>query len=262
MIPIVTSFSPNHKDAQWQIECFESWLSQGFEVFCVQGQHEIIPDRILGRTRGRIDFIRTEDPGPPRVAHLLRKAATIEGAIILNSDLKMLPGCFDAIQGWQRMTRGETGCLWLRRWNLVEGEPLANASREQWGIDAFAVRPSTPLLEFFDRLDLRIGRPGWDYILPYWFLLRGLPLWTIDDPALLLHREHPIRWSHASWEQNIIMGSIALGLAATVQLQALSQQLNLDIDKYSKRLALSLDGLVPIGTWGKVGLLGNVDSTG
>lgn len=260
MIPIVTSFSPHPKDTQWQIECFESWRCQGFDVVCVQGPDEIVPFRIADRT----SVTRTTEPGPPRVAHLLRTAATkgAIGAIVLNSDLKMLPGCFDAIQEWQRMTWGETGCLWLRRWNLVEGEPLANASREQWGIDAFAVRPSTPLLEFFDRLDLRIGRPGWDYILPYWFLLRGLPLWTIDAPPLLLHREHPIRWSHASWEQNIIMGSIALGLAATVQLQALSQQLNLDIDKASKRLALSWDKVGPIGTWGKVGLLGNVDSTG
>ena len=248
MRTIVTSFSPDPKAALHQVECFESWLGQGFDVFCVQGPDEIVPFRIADRPSTR--FARTTEPGPPRVAHLLRKAATIEGAIILNSDLKMLPGCFDAIQEWQRMTWGETGCLWLRRWNLVEGEPLANASREQWGIDAFAVRPSTQLLEFFDRLDLRIGRPAWDYVLPYWFLLRGLPLWTIDDPPLLLHREHPIRWSQHSWEKNTIAGATALGIAPTVQLQQLSQQLNADIDRYSKRLALSL------------GTVGPVDSTG
>jgi hypothetical protein len=252
MIPIVTSFSPNPKDVEWQWRCVESWIGQGFDLFAIQGQGESLPDSLANRLshqyRTTVRF--TDEPGPPRVAHLLRNAATIEGAIILNSDICMQPGCFDAIQEWQRMTWGETGCLWLRRWNLVEGEPLANASREQWGIDAFAVRPSTPLLEFFDRLDLRIGRPGWDYVLPYWFLLRGLPLWTIDDPPLLLHREHPIRWSQNSWEKNTIAGATALGIAPTVQLQQLSQQLNADIDRYSKRLALS---------WGGVG---KFDSTG
>jgi len=239
MIPIVTSFSPNPKDADRQVECFESWLSQGFDVSCVQGPDEIIPNRIVGRRCGRIDITRIDESGPPRLIHLLRKASTIEGAILLNSDLMMLPGFFDAIQYWLANTHGQLGSLWLRRWNIPEGAPFSQLSREQWGIDAFAVRPSKPLLEFFDGLDLRIGRPGWDYVLPYWFLLRGLPLWTIDDPPLLLHRDHAIRWSHASWEQNTIMGAKALGLAPTVQLQTLSQQLNLDIDKYSKRLTLS-----------------------
>lgn len=238
MIPIVTSFSPNPKDADRQVECFESWCRQGFNVISVQGQNEIVPDRILGRASWHIEFTRSDDPGPPRLIHLLRKAATIEGAIILNSDLEMMPGFADAIQYWSTQTHGQLGSLWLRRWNYVPASGVS-PSREQWGIDAFAVRPSTPLLEFFDGLDLRIGRPGWDYVLPYWFLLRGLPLWTIDDPPLLLHRDHAIRWSHASWEQNTIMGAKALGLAPTVQLQTLSQQLNLDIDKYSKRLGLS-----------------------
>lgn len=238
MIPIVTSFSPNPKDAPRQIECLESWLSQGFDVVGVQSDQEIVPDRILGRTRGRIDFLRIPEPGPPRLVHLLRQAATIKGAIVLNSDLEMLPGFTDAIWQWSTATHGQLGCLWLRRWNYVPASGVA-PTREQWGIDAFAVRASTPLLAFFDGLDLRIGRPGWDYVLPYWFLLRGLPLWTIDEPPLMLHREHPIRWSQAAWEQNALIGAQALGIAPTVQLRSMLQLLNLDIDRYSKRLALS-----------------------
>lgn len=244
MIPIVTSFSPNPKDAQRQIECFESWLAQGFDVVGVQADQEIVPDRILGRTRGRIDFVRIAESGPPRLVHLLRQAATIEGAIILNSDLMMLPGFFDAIEQWSRRTHCQIGSLWLRRWNVPDPPTGQNATREQWGIDAFAVRPSSELLDFFDGLDLRIGQPGWDYVLPYWFLLRGLPLWTIDDPPLLLHRDHAIRWSQACWERNTLLGAKALGLAPTTQLSHLSRQLNSDVDRYSKRLDLS---------WGKIG---------
>jgi hypothetical protein len=235
MRTIVTSFSPNPQQAEWQLRCFDSWLSQGFDVFCVQGPDEIVPFRIADRT----SVTRIEEPGPPRIVHLLRKAKQHNGAMILNSDLTTLPGAYDAISN--ALPDFVNGAFWLRRWNLPEGEPFANGSREQWGIDAFVVRPSQALIEFFDGLDLRIGRPGWDYVLPYWFLLRGLPLLTIDDPPLLLHREHPIRWSHAGWEQNIILGAKALGLAPTVQLQSLSQQLNRDIDKYSKRLAFRVE---------------------
>ena len=243
MIPIVTSFNPDRRAALHQIGCFETWASQGFDVVAVQGQGEIIPDRIASRRCRGVEVTRIDESGPPRLIHLLRKAATIEGAILLNSDLMMLPGFFEAIQSWMGQTWGETGCLWLRRWNIGQDVPVELASkmkatREQWGIDAFAVRPSSALLEFFDNLDLRIGRPGWDYVLPYWFKLRGLPLWTIDDPPLLLHRDHPIRWSQASWEQNTLIGAKALGLAPTVQLSHLSRQLNHDVDKYSKRLAL------------------------
>jgi hypothetical protein len=230
MRTIITSFSPNPLQAEWQLRCFDSWLSHGFDAFCVQGPDESIPDRISHRTA----VTRVDEPGPPRLVHLLRKAKQHNGALILNSDLMMLPGARDAIEN--ALPDFCNGCFWLRRWNQPEGEALSKMHREQYGIDAFVVRPSSSLIEFFDGLDLRIGQPGWDYVLPYWYLLRGLPLLTCDDPPLLLHREHPIRWSHASWEQNTILGARALGIAPTVQLQSLSQQLNLDIDKYSKRL--------------------------
>jgi hypothetical protein len=232
MRTIVTSFSPNPKEAERQTKCFESWLAQGFDAFCVQGPDEIIPERIAYRTA----VTRVDEPGPPRLVHLLRKAKQHGGAILLNSDLRMLGGAFKAIT--DATPEHLAGCFWLRRWNLAEGAPFSSMTREQWGIDAFALNPSEALLDFFEPLDLRIGRPGWDYVLPFWFLLRGLPLWTLDDPPILLHREHPIRWSHASWEQNTILGARALGIAATVQLQTLSQQLNLEIDRYSKRLAI------------------------
>ncbi len=232
MRTIVTSFSPNPREADRQVECFESWISQGFDVFCVQSTDEIIPDRIAHRT----SVTRIDEPGPPRLVHLLRKATQHGGAIILNSDLMMQPGCYDALR--EAWPPGCFGCAWLRRWNLPEGAPFSKATREQWGIDAFMLDPPPALIDFFDPLDLRIGRPGWDYVLPYWSLLRGMPLETIDDPPLLIHTDHPIRWSHAHWEQNTILGARALGIAPTVQLQSLSQQLNLDIDRYSKRLAI------------------------
>jgi len=236
MIPIVTSFSPNPKHAARQIECFDSWLAQGFDALCVQGPDEIVPFRIADRT----SVTRIGEPGPPRLIHLLRKAHEHGGAIILNSDLDMAAGCLDAFVEAINRTELQNvhGCLWLRRWNIAEDRPLSSASREKWGIDAFALNPPAALLEFFEPLDLRIGQPVWDYVLPYWFLLRGMPLWTIDDPPLLIHREHPIQWSLASWQRNTILGSKALGLAPTVQLQPLSQQLSLDVDKYSKRLDL------------------------
>lgn len=239
MRPIVTSFSPNPKDAERQVECFESWRSQGFQVKAVQGSGERIPERIDDRLAFTGDVTELDEPGPPRLSHLLREADAWGGAIILNSDVFMLPGFFDAMTATESTTHGSTGCLWFRRWNVPEDAPIELTTREKYGIDAFSLWPSAELRMFFEPLDLRIGRPGWDYVLPYWLLMRGLPLWTIDDPPLLLHREHPIKWSQASWERNTLLGAKALGLAPTVQLQRLALQLNSEIDKYSKRLDVS-----------------------
>lgn len=235
MRPIVTSFSPNPKHDPRQLECFRSWVCQGFKVLAVQGQGEEVP----GGLGYDVRVSRVDEPGPPRLIHLLRVADSYGGAIIMNADLRALPGFFGAMQRADDIIHGTTGCLWMRRWNIAEGAPLPSMAREKWGIDAFSLWPPATLLAFFEPLDLRIGRPGWDYVLPYWLLMRGLPLWTIDDPPLLLHRDHPIGWSQASWERNALISAKALGLAPTVQLQKLSLQLNAEIDKYSKRLDVS-----------------------
>jgi FkbM family methyltransferase len=128
------------------------------------------------------------------VSELLRWVVQRDAPVLLvNSDIGL------DLAAWEldRIRRiADDGLCWFVRHNREEDG--AEAKVERHGIDAFLFhgRNLPALPESF----LSIGQPVWDYWLPYAFVASGLPLYSVDFPAMH-HVRHPTNWSWETWHR-------------------------------------------------------------
>lgn len=190
----VTALSEQPHHQRRQTICLDSWKSFGLTIVSVNTEQEI--DRLKHQYPQVSNWIASyEETGSYRyptqkIKRLCRVAEDLDHPILLiNSDIQ--------IEGDQSSLvdrLGDNKLVVGIRWNH-DGD-LTNSTREHWGLDAFVITPemsrSLPDLEF------GIGRPAWDYWIPFHFERAGYELAFIGDP-LFFHEAHPILWDDREW---------------------------------------------------------------
>jgi len=173
----VTSLAPNRLERQ--TVCLDSWKRAGLTIHAVQSANEELKEEYPQVSSWSI----SGDSGPPRI-NALAKVATQTGsvALLINADVE--------IHGEQRLIREAiaSGTLIGVRHNY--DSQWWQSKPEQWGMDAFSFTPEAALR--LPNLDLRIGRPVWDYwILDYF---KSSQMNWICEP-LFFHKTHELGWS-------------------------------------------------------------------
>jgi FkbM family methyltransferase len=195
MMYALTSLSPAPVKLNRQRECVESWRRAGLDVRSFNHPSEI--ERLAGSLDAEfIPVVDTSEsvfdlPYVPISVFLEWAAAERARVLIINSDIQL------QFAPWElRRVRwlSDGGLCYFIRYNHAGDR--ARASREPWGIDGFFLDGAHASL--FPRSFLSMGQPFWDYWLPYTFAAHGLPLWSVEFPALY-HYDHPQNWSWQSW---------------------------------------------------------------
>lgn len=182
---LVTSLSPLPSHAEQQAIALESWKRFGLDVVSVNLPGEI---RTL-KKKYDVEFIGTTES----CEQFNRKTPTINSIVdvsvardtpimILNSDC--------ALYGSQRLVLDvpQVGIGIRHNWS----EHLSDATQEQWGLDAFVLRPEHA--RSLPRLPFGIGQPMWDYWMAWHMQQAGFQVDWIGS-KLIYHKSHPTNWT-------------------------------------------------------------------
>ena len=191
----LTSLSPHQSNPDHIRKCLESWRSAGLEIRSFNHPSEIPELTKLFD----IEFVPVEETSSEKFgAHFIPIIALLEWAgeqdmpaLLINSDIEL------RLAPWE-MKRirwlSEGGLCYFVRFNY-DGD-YAAAIKEPDGIDAFLLHGRDRAL--FSQSFMSMGKPYWDYWLPYTFNSRGLPIFTVEFPAAF-HLSHHNRWSWDEW---------------------------------------------------------------
>lgn len=187
----VTSLPPSPKPRH--IRAVQSWKQAGLNVVSINSTSEV------RQLRGRVavdEFIASDElptafKVPTQYVHtMLRMASKLgESVLMINSDIEML--------GSQNVIRqlGDNEAMIGIRTNYSRS--FENVQRERWGLDVFHLPRS--IAESIPESIYAIGRPFWDYWLP-WLLQRdGVNLRWVGE-AVFFHERHPQAWSDDDWQ--------------------------------------------------------------
>lgn len=178
----VTSLSPNRFERQ--LICLDSWRKLGLEIIAVNSQDEIDSMRELYPVA---KWIPTECQGFPRINSLIDVAASEHTAIlIINADIEIYGDQSRLLES----VASRKNAIGIR--HNYESQP-GESTIEPWGLDAFTVHPEQ--VASIPRVEFVIGKPMWDYWLPWEFEKLGECDW-ISEPYFF-HRSHPVAWSQA-----------------------------------------------------------------
>lgn len=178
----VTSLSPNR--FQRQTICLDSWRKLGLEIIAVNSQDEIDSMRKLYPVA---KWIPTECQGHPRINSLIEVAASENTAIlIINADIEIYGDQSRLLES----VASRKNLIGIR--HNYDSQP-GESTIEPWGLDAFTVYPEQ--VASIPRVEFTIGKPMWDYWLPWEFEKLGECDW-ITEPYFF-HRSHPVAWSQA-----------------------------------------------------------------
>ena len=189
----VTSLSPLDKHQQTQPPALDSWQLAGLEIVAVNTPDEI--DQLGPRYPQVRRWVASRDQGtaynfPTQRINAMCGAVTDRPFMVINSDIE--------IRGPQGrlieiIDSGRVGVgirhNYLGHWR--------GAIREGWGIDAFVMTPEQA--RTLPQLPFAIGRPMWDYWLPYHFDHIGQPMDWIGEP-FFFHHAHPVHWQRSDIE--------------------------------------------------------------
>ncbi len=178
-----------------QHDALNSWLAAGLSIMAVQQRREI--DQLKQEYWQVKDFIAADtwqsayDKPTVPISDMLAVASRLNTKILLiNSDIE--------IEGSQQPlidARDSTAVSVGHRHNYSTDK--SRNTPEEWGLDAFILSPQHASL--LDRERYEIGRPMWDYWLPYALKHSGFKLETIQA-KLFYHRSHPQRWTQTEWQ--------------------------------------------------------------
>lgn len=180
----------------------QSWVQFGLRIVCVQTTAEVKELRSeVPEVSEWVECDELSEHSKPsqRIYRLLRVAVEKNTPILLiNSDCELhgsnlwIPASRKIIV-WQR-----------RNYTDVPGD----GSLELDGLDAFLVWPEHAAC--VNDIGLAIGRPFWDYWLPYLIESLGFQIDWRPEP-LIYHRAHPIRWSNEDWKYGYNLFRAQLG---------------------------------------------------
>ncbi len=180
----VTSLSPSRLERQTL--CLDTWKQAGLTIAAVQAPDENLAEQYPQVTH----WFTSESSGPPAINELADVAVKLNTAVLLiNADIE--------IHGEQRLIREAIagGVLIGVRHNYKQN--WWHSEAEKWGLDVFGITPE--FARTLPRLDLRIGRPMWDYFLPYHCKNQGYAKQWINEP-LFFHKSHELAWTQDDWQ--------------------------------------------------------------
>ena len=191
----VTSLSPGEGHKLRQPKCLDSWKLFGLDIASVNTAEEI---KRMRDVYPQVDYwIAKEQPETAynkktqRIVDLTSVASEMDRTVLLvNSDIE--------IYGEQSTLLDPINAGKLPigiRWNY--SEDYHHATREPWGLDAFVFTPDAA--RALPSLDFAIGKPAWDYWIPYHLQTNGVELEFIVD-KLFYHRSHALNWSADEWQ--------------------------------------------------------------
>jgi hypothetical protein len=191
----VTSLSPLAHHQERQPICLDSWVKHGLQVVSVNSSAEValLRNRYPQVSRWvTCDKVGTTYKRPTQlINNMLRVALTLDSPIlVVNSDIE--------IYGHQSRLRdlaiSRSMAIGIR--HNYETSAL-HAVREPYGLDAFLVYPET--VKDVPKAIYSIGRPFWDYWLPWHMMRKGFELEWIGEP-LFYHKSHQLNWSSDDWQ--------------------------------------------------------------
>jgi FkbM family methyltransferase len=191
----LTSLSPHQSNPDHTRKCLESWRRAGLEIRSFNHPAEISELTKLFD----IEFVPVEETTIQTFgAHFIPINTLLQWAgdrdmpaLFINSDIEL------RFEPWE-MKRirwlTEDGLCYFVRFNY-EGD-YDTAVKEWDGMDAFLLHGRQ--CELFQPSFLSMGKPYWDYWLPYTFHANSLPIYTVEFPASF-HLKHHNRWSWTDW---------------------------------------------------------------
>lgn len=191
----VTSLSPRPENRLRQQLCLTTWRRFGLRIHAVQTHAEALEleadyPQVSQWHECESDRSQIFDKPTQLIFNLCDVARQIDKPVLLiNSDIEL---------------RGQQSQLLNKlRENVLFGgirqnyrEHWWNADRERWGIDAFLITPE--MATKIPRMPFAIGKPYWDYWLPYHFRQLGYSI-DFEGRGLFYHRDHDRRWSQSEW---------------------------------------------------------------
>jgi hypothetical protein len=181
----VTSLAP-HRMARQTI-VLDSWKRFGLSVYSVNSPTEIEQLRPICPQVDR--WISSDPPDgckTQRINALLEVAVRKSSPILLiNSDIEI----YGDQERLFKLIANRVGCVGIRyNYEMHPGV----GTQEAWGLDAFLVYPEQ--VKQFPVVDYSIGKPMWDYWLPWQIMELGGKLDWIGEP-FFFHESHPITWT-------------------------------------------------------------------
>lgn len=194
-LTVVTSFG---EIGDPQRRAIRSWNRFGLQVRAVQHHSEISQiERSLGPLRASVAIravgdealSKHERPTPTINAIIDTATQWNEPVLLLNSDCEL----HGSNAGLRSALEARQPAVWIRRnWEGVPGD----GELEPDGLDCFLLWPEHA--RCLSRIGLSIGRPFWDYWLPWELEQLGHSMTWRGEP-MVYHRRHPLNWSEADW---------------------------------------------------------------
>lgn len=190
----VTSLSGHSHHLERQAVCLESWRDIGLTIASLNTSDEVehLQSLYPQVTHWIVNNENGSDYAKPtqRIKDMAMVASTLNRTVLLiNSDIELYGDQSTIIDP---LERGEQ--TMVIRWNYDDN--LDDAQREQHGIDAFSFTPAQAI--DLPDLPLSIGRPFFDYWIPYHSRQSGLPMHFVGE-RFAWHQRHELNWSEDDW---------------------------------------------------------------
>ena len=196
---IITTISPSHINQESQIKSVKSWLDLGFEVYSINHLSEIEALRPLFKEVKFIEVKRT-------MFHLFNKhlipldlmlelGSDLNDDIVclINSDIELTK---DKEKLLELFKRAKSGICLVSRYNYDSN--IEENSIEKFGLDIFCFHKK--FIELIPKSQFTIGRPLFDYWIPYHFAINNVPIYSIHD-RISFHKKHPLQWNKNHWRE-------------------------------------------------------------
>lgn len=195
----VTALSHLEKHKKNQPRCLDSWKNLGLTIYAVNTDEQI---DLLKDYYPQVDYwipnndVATKYKAPTqKISSLLQVSVLIDKPILLiNSDIeiygdqKVLLDCFD-----------EKYVVVGIRQNYLD--ITRHSKIEDYGLDAFLLYPE--IVKKLPHMHYGIGKPFWDYWLPYSCINLGYRTKWIGEPYFY-HEVHPVHWTQPEWHMGRI----------------------------------------------------------
>lgn len=187
------------------VRCLESWRRLGLSIACVQQPGEVnslrdqFPqvDRWIEASEWNSCYSRPT----VLISDMLRVAAKDTNVLLINSDIEIE---YDELsrtalaEASAKASQDHGACSVGRRWDYVGNQfgSRNQATPEPYGLDAFVLSPQQVSRLTPGRYE--IGKPMWDYWLPFGVRFNGHAIRTLPD-KMFWHAAHDQQWTQAEW---------------------------------------------------------------
>lgn len=174
------SLLPHH--AAVQTRCLNTWKSYGIPITSVQFEADIpqLKQRYPQVSKWVVGEVSKSFSSPTVKINSLLDQGKDSPILLINSDIEMLSP--------PAITQGHA-YVGIRN-NYQES--YLDATTEPWGFDAFYLEPQHVCS--FPKLDFAIGKPVWDYWIPFHLLRNDFSVRFLTGTTFF-HQAHPQHWN-------------------------------------------------------------------